>query len=156
MSSIQLATNLIKKWEGCKLTAYQCSAGVWTIGYGSTFYEDGKSVKKGDKITQLRAETLLNHTVTSFHSKVDMLVTSAVNDNQLAALVSFAFNVGLDIDADFIAEGLGDSTLLKKVNANPKDATIRSEFMKWVNAKGKKVGGLVNRRKDEADLYFRA
>jgi lysozyme len=97
MSAIQLATAIIKRWEGCKLTAYQCSAGVWTIGYGSTFYDDGKPVKKGDKITQLRAETLLNHTVTFFHAKVDGLVTSAVNDNQLAALVSFAFNVGLSL-----------------------------------------------------------
>lgn len=153
--AIEAAISVIKPFEGCKLTAYLCPAAVWTIGYGSTRYEDGSRVKRGDTITPLRAETLLVHTVTEFDNGVRRLVKSAINDNQRGALISFAFNVGLDIDADFIAEGLGDSTLLKLVNANPNDPRIRAEFMKWNKADGKVLNGLTRRRQAEADLYFK-
>lgn len=152
----QIAAKIIKEFEGYKSVAYKCPAGVWTIGYGSTYYENGKPIKPGDTVTLDQAEKLLMHTISDFERGVRSLVKSKLNDNQFAALVSFAFNVGLDIDADFIAEGLGDSTLLKKVNANPSDPNIRTEFMKWVNAGGKKLPGLVRRRRAEADLYFKA
>lgn len=153
--ALEAAISVIKPFEGCKLTAYKCPAGLWTIGYGSTYYEDGSPIKRGDTITALRAETLLVHTVTEFDNGVRRLVKSAINDNQRGALISFAFNVGLDIDADFIAEGLGDSTLLKLVNANPNDPAIRAEFLKWNKAEGKVLNGLTRRRKAEADLYFK-
>lgn len=153
--ALEAAISVIKPFEGCKLTAYKCPAGLWTIGYGSTYYEDGSPIKRGDTITPLRAETLLIHTVTEFDNGVRRLVKSAINDNQRGALISFAFNVGLDIDADFIAEGLGDSTLLKLVNANPNDPRIRAEFMKWNKAGGKVLNGLTRRRQAEADLYFK-
>ena len=71
---------------------------------------------------------------------------SAINENQLGALTSFAFNAGTG--------NLQKSTLLKKVNANPNDPTIRDEFMRWTKAGGKVLNGLVTRRKAEADLYF--
>ena len=82
-----------------------------------------------------------------FADKVDPLVKSQVNENQFAALTSFAYNAGIG--------NLMKSTLLKKVNANPSDETIRTEFMKWDKAGGKQLAGLTRRRKAEADLYFK-
>jgi lysozyme len=137
---------IIRKFEGLKLRAYLCPAGVWTIGYGSTFFENGSKVQEGDKITLDRADRLLFFVVTKFENEVKKIVKSEINENQLGALTSFAFNVG--------AGNLAKSTLLKKVNANPNDATIRDEFMRWTKAGGKVLNGLVTRRKAEADLYF--
>jgi lysozyme len=137
---------IIRKFEGLKLKAYLCPAGVWTIGYGNTFYENGSKVQEGEKITLDRADKLLFFVVQKFESEVLKLVKSAINENQLGALTSFAFNVG--------AGNLAKSTLLKKVNANPNDATIRDEFIRWTKAGGKVLNGLVTRRKAEADLYF--
>ena len=136
----------IKKFEGLKLKAYLCPAGVWTIGYGNTFYENNSKVAPTDKITIDRADQLLFFIVNKFEGEVKKVIKSAVNDNQLGALTSFDFNVGTG--------NLQKSTLLKKVNANPNDPTIRDEFMKWTRAGGKVLNGLVARRKAEADLYF--
>lgn len=138
---------LIKTFEGCKLEAYNCSAGVTTIGFGNTRYEDGTPVKMGDKITKERAESLFELIADSFASKVKPLVTANVNSNQFDALVSFAYNCGI--------ANLKSSTLLRKVNANPNDPTIRAEFEKWNKAGGKVLAGLTRRRKAEADLYFK-
>jgi lysozyme len=140
------AIELIKKFEGCKLVAYQCSAKIWTIGFGSTFYENGSKVQPGDTITQHRAESLLLITANKFAVEVRKLVKSNLNDKQMAALISFAFNLGIG--------ALNKSTLLKLVNSNPSSPQIRNEFMKWINAGGKPLNGLIRRRKAEADLYF--
>ncbi len=137
---------IIRKFEGLKLRAYLCPAGIWTIGYGNTFFENGSKVQEGDKITLDRADRLLFFVVTKFENEVKKIVKSAINENQLGALTSFAFNVG--------AGNLTKSTLLKKVNINPNDVTIRDEFMRWTKAGGKVLNGLVTRRKAEADLYF--
>lgn len=137
---------LLAKHEGLSLKAYKCPAGVWTIGYGNTFYEDGTKVKEGDIITKQRAEELLKVIANDFATKVDALVKPKLTMQQFDALVSFAYNVGT---ANF-----AKSTLLKKVNANPNDPTIRVEFEKWNKANGKVYKGLVTRRKEEADLYF--
>jgi len=137
---------LIKEFEGCKLEAYLCPAKVWTIGYGSTFYEDGSKVAQGDNITQERAERLLRNMVEEFEAKVKRLITSAVNDNQLGALTSFAFNLGVG--------AFKGSTLRSKVNANPNDSSIAAEFAKWNKAGGKVLAGLTRRRTAEASLYF--
>jgi len=136
----------IRKFEGLRLEAYKCPAGVWTIGYGSTFFENGSKVQNGDKITLDRADRLLFDIVMKFEISVRGLVKSKINDNQLGALTSFAFNVGVT--------NFRKSTLLKKVNANPSDATIRNEFMRWTRAGGKVLKGLITRREAEADLYF--
>lgn len=138
---------LIKSFEGCKLTAYKCSAGKDTVGYGNTFYEDGTPVKPGDKITQERADSLFELIANDFAKKVDPLVTDKVTPNQFAALVSFAYNAGVG--------NLKASTLLKKVNANPNDPTIKDEFLKWNKAGGKVLPGLTRRREAEAALYFK-
>jgi lysozyme len=90
--------------------------------------------------------------------QVSQLVTAKLNEHQFDTLVSFAFNVGTDIDADSIAEGLGDATLLKLVNQNPSSPLIRAEFSKWnkITVNGKKIvlRDLMWRRGVEADLYF--
>ncbi len=138
--------DLIKFYEGCKLTSYQCSAGHWTLGFGNTFYEDGRPVKPGDKITQERANELFEIIAKEFADKVAPLVKSAVTPNQFAALTSFAYNAGIG--------NLRNSTLLKKVNANPNDATIAQEFAKWTRANNKVLLGLQRRREAESKLYF--
>lgn len=138
--------DLIKKWEGCRLTAYLCSAGVATIGWGSTLYLNGTKVKLGDKVTQKEADDLFLITLKQYEDAVDRLVTSKINSNQRAALISFCYNLGIN--------ALRNSTLLKKVNSNPNNLSIKDEFMKWVKASGKVIQGLVNRRNDEQKLYF--
>ena len=146
---------LIAQFEGLRLKPYLCSAGVPTIGYGSTFYPSGRKVTMRDKpITQETAFWMLKQVANMFAKDVDSLVTSNINQNQFNALVSFAFNLGSDIDADNIPEGLGDSRLLKRVNANPNDPEIAREFVKWNKAGGRVLDGLSKRRLKEAELYF--
>ena len=137
--------DLIKQFEGCKLKAYKCPAGLWTISWGLTFYPDGRKVKEGDVITQQQAEEYFDAVVNDFAKQVDVLVKSNVTANNFSAIVSFTYNVGIG--------NLKNSTLLKKVNANPKDATIPAEFRKWVRANGEVLKGLVRRRDAEAKLY---
>jgi lysozyme len=137
--------DLIKQFEGCKLKAYKCPSNLDTIGYGNTFYEDGTKVKPGDVITQERANELLDIIVEDFAKKVKPLIKQNLTDNNFSALVSFAYNAGVG--------NLKSSTLLKKVNANPKDPSIRAEFKKWVRANDKVLNGLVKRREAEAKLY---
>jgi lysozyme len=146
MTLNKAGADLIKSFEGCKLKAYQCSAKKWTIGYGNTFFEDGTPVKIGDAITQDKAEKMFALIADEFAGKVAKLVTSNVTDNQFGSLVSFAYNCGV--------VNLQKSTLLKKVNVNPNDPTIRAEFMKWNRAGGKVLAGLTRRREAEANLYF--
>ncbi len=138
--------DLIKFYEGCKLVAYKCSAAKDTIGYGNTFFEDGRPVKPGDKISQERANELFEIIAKDFADKVAPLVKSAVTPNQFAALTSFAYNAGIG--------NLRNSTLLKKVNANPNDPSIALEFAKWDKAGGKVLAGLTKRRASESKLYF--
>jgi len=146
---------LIATFEGLRLKPYLCSAGVPTIGYGSTFYPSGRKVTMRDKpITQETAFWMLKQVANMFAKDVDSLVTSNINQNQFNALVSFAFNLGSDIDADNIPEGLGDSRLLRRVNANPNDPEIAREFVKWNKAGGRVLDGLTKRRLKEAELYF--
>lgn len=136
----QAGIDLIKKWEGLRLTAYQCSAGVWTVGYGYTW-----NVYKGMKITQSQADAFLRDTLKVFERDVNRLVTVQLNQNQFDALVSFTYNLG--------AGALANSTLLKKLNAGDYYGASQ-EFKKWVYADKKKLRGLVNRRKDEAELFL--
>lgn len=154
--------NLIKFFEGLKnvlpsgkIGAYLCPAGVPTIGYGSTIYPNGQKVNIKDVITKERAEEVFIWHTGLFANDVDSLVKTIITENQRDALISFAYNVGSDIDIDTIPEGLGDSKLLAKVNANPNDPTIRDEFHKWIYANKKPIPGLITRRQMEADLYFK-
>ena len=146
---------LIAEFEGLRLSPYRCSAGVPTIGYGNTFYPSGAKVTMNDKpITQATAFWMLKQVVNMFARDVNSLVKVPITQNQFNALVSFAFNLGSDIDADNIPEGLGDSTLLRKVNINPNDQSIAREFLKWNKAGGRVLDGLTKRRTKEAQIYF--
>jgi lysozyme len=148
-------TKLIKHFEKCRLTAYQDSKGVWTIGWGNTIYEDDKPVKKGDTITQVNADKLFTAITKGFVADVTKLTKGVVlKQQQFDSLVSFAYNVGSDLNNNGVAEGLGDSTLLKLIKLNPKDPTIAGEFLKWNVSGGKVLDGLTRRRKAEAYLYF--
>jgi lysozyme len=139
--------DIIKKYEGLSLSAYKCPAGKVTIGFGNTFYEDGKPVQMGDKITKERADYLLSKVANSFGERMKKYIKQPLNENQFSALLSWTYNCGIG--------NLMGSTLLKKINANPNDATIRQEFMKWNRASGKVLLGLTRRREAEANLYFK-
>lgn len=136
--------NLIKKWEGVKLTSYKCPSNVWTIGYGTTRYRDGSSIKEGDKINMEMAEDLLLHDVTFICNRLPNL---KINQNQLDAICSFIYNVGVYA---FI-----NSTLFKLMRINPNDPLIGDEFLKWKKSNGKVLQGLLNRRIEERNLYFK-
>jgi lysozyme len=137
----------ITKHEGLSLKPYLCPAKIPTIGYGNTYYPDGKRVTLLDKdITKQEAFEMFKEIANRFAKRVDTLVISNINQNQFNALVSFAYNVGTG--------NFSSSTLLKKVNKNPDDLTIKAEFLRWNKANGKVINGLTNRRIEEADLYF--
>jgi lysozyme len=139
--------NLIKSFEGFRSKPYKCPAGVPTIGYGATFYPDGKKVTMSDReIMEEKATELLHSMLGNFEKYVDSYCIDSITQNQFDALVSFAYNLG--------PANLKSSTLLKKVNQNPNDETIKDEFRKWVKAGGKKLAGLVKRREAESNLYF--
>ena len=141
---------LIIEFEGLRLTKYQDVAGLWTIGVGHLI-KPGENFDSG--VTRSAALALLTKDLQEVEDAVNTLVLVRVNQNQFDALVSFTFNVGKDIDADTIAEGLGDSTLLKKLNA--KDYTgAAKEFPKWNKAGGKVVAGLTRRRLAEMALFM--
>lgn len=121
----------------------------WTIGFGST----GPGITRGTVWTLAQCEKAFDAHLLHFEAGVRQLVGNApTTQNQFDALVSFAYNVGLDIDADMRAEGLGDSTLLRKHLAGDYAGAVK-EFGKWINAGGKPMAGLRRRRAAEAALY---
>jgi len=143
-----VGVELIKSFEGFSAKPYRCPAGVPTIGYGATYYTSVRKVTMADAaITKAEATVLLANMLGSYERAVDTYCIDTITQNQFDALVSFAYNLGTG--------ALKSSTLLKKVNADPNDPIIRAEFMKWVNAGGVTLAGLVRRRHDEADLYFK-
>lgn len=137
---------LIKAFEGCRLDAYLCPAGVWTIGYGFTTYMDGSAVKKGDRITQADADIMLQKKIEEFHSQVARIVPGTLPGGAVDALTSFAYNCGVG--------AMTRSTLLKKIKANKLDLKgIKAEFLKWNKSNGKELAGLTNRRLKEYQMY---
>ncbi|HAS0914364.1 lysozyme [Enterobacter asburiae] len=136
---------LIKKFEGCKLTAYQDSVGVCTIGYGWTQPVDGKPIRVGMTIKQETAERLLKTGLVSYESDVSRLVKVGLTQGQFDALVSFTYNLG--------ARALSTSTLLRKLNAGDY-AGAADEFLRWNKAGGKVLNGLTRRREAERALFL--
>ncbi|MBA7770593.1 MULTISPECIES: lysozyme [Enterobacter] len=136
---------LIKQFEGCKLTAYQDSVGVWTIGYGWTQPVDGKPIRAGMTIKQETAERLLKTGLVSYESDVSRLVKVGMTQGQFDALVSFTYNLG--------ARSLSTSTLLRKLNAGDY-AGAADEFLHWNKAGGKVLNGLTRRREAERALFL--
>ena len=138
----QKGIELIKSFEGCRLAAYKCPAGVLTIGYGHT-----SGVTSGQTISQAQAEEYLKADLAKYENAVNEYVTAALNQNQFDALVSFTYNCG--------AGALKSSTLLKKLNAGDYSGAA-SEFAKWNKASGKVLAGLTKRRAAEKALFTTA
>ena len=134
----QAGLALIKQFEGCRLIAYQCSAGVWTIGYGHT-----AGVYKGMKITQAQADAFLKQDIAKFEKYINnpsyVPFTDKLNQNQFDALVSFAFNLG--------------QGNVKKLCTGRVMNQIPSAMQQYCKAAGKTLPGLQRRRKAEAALY---
>lgn len=139
MKASETAYNLIKKFEGCRLEAYKCQAGVCTIGYGHT-----EGVKPETKITQEEAEQFLSNDIKKAEKAIEKQVKVELTQNQYDALISFIYNVG--------AEAFRHSTLLYKLNNNEIKA-IPKELKKWVFIKAVRSKGLMKRRNAEADLF---
>lgn len=137
--------SLIKQFEGCKLTAYQDSVGVLTIGYGWTQPVDGKPIRAGMTIKQETAERLLKTGLVSYESDVSRLVKVGLTQGQFDALVSFTYNLG--------SRSLSTSTLLRKLNAGDY-AGAADEFLRWNKAGGKVLNGLTRRREAERALFL--
>ena len=133
---------LIKKFEGCKLDAYQCSANVWTIGFGTT-----KGVKEGDACTQDEAETLLADDLFKFEKIIHKQVKVPLKQNEFDALVSWVYNLG--------GGNLKESTLLRRINDNTDSSRgdIPHQIKRWNRAGGKVLDGLIRRREAEALLW---
>lgn len=130
----------IKQFEGCRLTAYKCPAGVWTIGYGTT-----KDVKQGQKITESQAEQLLRQDLEKFELQLNNLKLK-LTQPQYDACLDFIYNCGI---ANFKS-----STLLKKIIAKAPEAEIKYQFSRWNKAAGKVLAGLTKRREWEANRFF--
>lgn len=146
MKTSKAGLDLIKQFESFRAAPYLCSAGVPTIGYGTTVYPNGIKVKLSDqKITQQLAETFLQHHVNAIEKDVSRLVKVTLSQNQFDALMSFVYNVGLG--------AFRDSTLLKLLNAGDIDSASK-QFERWNKAGGKIVDGLTNRRNAEKALFL--
>ncbi|GAB2692562.1 lysozyme [Mucilaginibacter koreensis] len=143
---------LIKNFEGLRLNAYQDSAGVWTIGYGSTHYTNGSPVKPGDHLTdEQQADHLFAITLFDYEQTVNQLVKVKLTQHQFDALVSFTYNVGTG--------ALQSSTLLKKLN-QADYASAANQFLVWNKVTSPKTGrkvisaGLKKRREQERALFL--
>lgn len=135
---------LTKPFEGCKLTAYRCPAGILTIGYGHTSAAGAPEVKEGMTITQEDANRILAADMVKFERDVDSLVKVELTQHQFDVLVDFCYNAGKG--------NLASSTLLKCVNAKQFDR-IPTELQKWTRGGGKVLPGLVRRRNAESDWW---
>jgi lysozyme len=154
---MQLSNNgfaIIKNFEGLRLSAYRDVAGVWTIGYGSTRYHDGKPVTPGDQLaSELQADALFRNTLGQYQDAVNEFVKVPITQNQFDALVSFTYNEG--------TRALQQSTLLVKLNEkNYTEAA--AHFMAWDKITDPKTGQkvicdtLVQRRQEESQLFLSA
>lgn len=134
---------LIKSFEGCRLEAYKCQAGVWTIGYGHT-----QGVYEGKKITEEEAERLLASDLAKFEMGVRNILGASANgmrENKIDALVSLAFNIGLS--------AFQKSTLVKKIKQADGVEAVCMQFLRWRFVGKRASKGLLRRRIAEAERY---
>ena len=148
---MQISNNgiaLIKRFEGCRLTAYPdpgTGGDPWTIGYGWKGKVDGKPIRPGMKIDDATADRLLRTGVVSFDQAVSKMLKVSVTQNQYDALVSLAYNIG--------TRALSTSTLMKKLNAGDVNGAADA-FLSWNRSGGKVMAGLTNRRKAEREVFL--
>ena len=140
MTISEKGLNLIKTFEGCKLKAYKCPAGVLTIGYGTT-----KGVTEGMEINLAMAERMLLSDIAPLEKTINKMGIN-FRQGQFDALVSFMYNLGVG--------NFNKSTLKKRIQDGAKDEVIAEEFKKWNKAGGKVLAGLTKRREAEANLWM--
>ena len=146
MKASQKCFNIIKEFEGCKLAAYLCPAGIWTIGIGSTHYGDGTPVTKNRTLpTEKAAIALLAATIGQYEKAVNAM-TVELTQNEFDALVCLCYNIG--------AGNFLKSTLVKMLKAGDDKAEIAQQFLRWDKAGGKPLAGLTRRRNAEAELFL--
>ena len=138
---------LIKRWEGCRLTAYQDSAGVWTIGYGTTTAAGLGTIKAGMTISQQQADDWLVAALVKYEAAVSRALTRAPSQNQFDAFVSLCYNIG--------ESAFSRSTAVKLFNAGDIPGAANAILL-WRKAGGKVLPGLENRRADERALFLAA
>jgi len=147
MKAHELAADIIKKFEGYSSKPYLCPANVPTIGYGSTMYTNGTRVTMDDaEITEEQATEMLAQTIKGVDKQLKNVLTVKLKPHQLAALISFTYNVGIG--------NFAKSTLLAWVNSNPDFSEIPSQFRRWNKGGGKVLKGLINRREAEVALWI--
>ena len=136
---------IIKDSEGFRMDAYLCPAGIATIGWGSTYYANGNKVKLGESITREQADDELLFEINRCIPQIKSVVKVPLNNNQLSALVSFVYNLGIG--------KFSKSTLLRKLNKGDYDGAA-NEFIRWTKAGGVVLPGLVKRRDREKSLFL--
>lgn len=147
MKTSDKGLELIKTFEGFRARPYRCPAGVPTIGYGATYYPDGRRVTMQDKpVSEADATAMLRSMLTSYEAGVSRYVQVPVTQGQFDALVSFAYNLGLS--------ALKDSTLLRLLNARDY-AGAAAQFGRWNRSGGKVLPGLTRRREAERVMFLK-
>ena len=135
---------MICRFEGLQLYAYDDGVGVWSIGFGTIVYPSGTRVRKGDICTLEQAKFFMSHDLKKFEHAVDQAVKVSIDQNQFDALVSLTYNIG--------AGAFRNSTLLKKLNVGDYHGAS-AQFDVWNKASGRVLQGLVNRRTVERTLF---
>ena len=146
--SLSSALSFIKKAEGgLYLKAYLDSGGVPTIGWGSTYdFDKQRKVQQGDIITEAQAQKWLDMETSQNAMDIKALVKVPLSNNQLNALISFVYNVGIN--------GFKASSMLRLLNSGADKNTVAAQFDRWVYDNGVKVKGLINRRNAEKKLFL--
>lgn len=141
------ATKIIAQFEGLRLRAYQDTGNIWTIGYGTTINpETGLPIKRGDVITKDQALAWLRINIAGLERQIKRLVKVPITANQLTALTSLAYNIGIG--------AFSRSTLLRLVNNRADKNLIAAQFIRWNKVNGQEVPGLTRRRQLEAELFL--
>lgn len=142
----QAGIDLIKRWEGFRAETYRCSAGVLTIGYGTTKAAGvGIDPQPGMRITEAQADEYLRMTVEKFAASISPAITAPINENEFAAFVSLAYNIG--------PRAFRKSSALRYFNAGDK-AEAADAILLFNKSKGRVLQGLVNRRAEERALFL--
>lgn len=145
-SAAKLAAEVIKEFEGFSSKPYLCPSGIPTIGYGNTMYTNGERVTMDDaEIDEKEANKMLLDTIKTVEKQVKNVLEVKLKPHQLAALISFTYNVGIG--------NLSNSTLLAWVNSNPDYSRIPEQFRRWNKGGGRVLKGLVRRRESEIELW---
>lgn len=148
MSTKSTAAAIIAVFEGKKLKAYQDQAGIWTIGFGSTYnIDENRPVREGDTITEATALRWLKTITANLQAEIKALVKVPVTQDQLDSLTSLAYNIG--------RTAFAKSTLLKMLNTGKPKLEVADQFLRWNKVKGVVNQGLINRRGKERELFLK-